>query len=271
MYRVLIAISLAWVSLLHAQDSVRVHLNESPRHQEWVKIKSGDRQVDAFLVFPEVSDPALAVVLIHENRGLTDWVRSVADRLAAAGYIAIAPDLLSGMGPEGGGTAAFASEDEARQAIYQLSPEQVTADLNGVADYVKKLPAASGEVAVGGFCWGGSRTFLFATQRADFKAAFVFYGQGPEGADALAPIACPVYGFYGGADRRVNATLPATTEAMKKAGKLYEPVIYEDAGHGFMRSGEAADASQANQKARAEGWSRWLTVLAQLAQADEAK
>ena len=132
------------------------------------------------------------------------------------------------------------------------------ADLDAVTDYVKKLPAASGKVAVGGFCWGGARTFSFATQRPDLSAAFVFYGTGPQ---EVSGIRAPVYGFYGENDARVNATIPASEEAMKAAGKKYEPVIYAGAGHGFMRSGEAPDANDANKKAREDAWKRWLAVL----------
>ncbi len=224
-------------------------------------MKYGDRTVHAFLVYPEVSGKAPAVVVIHENRGLTDWVRSVADQLAEAGYIAIAPDLLSGMGPGGGKTSDFPDEDAAREGIYSLTPDQVTADLNAVSDYVAKLPAANGKVAVAGFCWGGSQTFRFATNRADLAAAFVFYGTGPDSKEAIATIKCPVYGFYGGDDARVNATVPQSAALMKEAGKAYEPVTYEGAGHGFMRSGEEPNASDANRKARDEGWIRWKTLL----------
>ena len=245
-----------------AQDSLQVRLNQSPRHQEWVKIQSGTRQVQAFLVFPEVAERAQAVIIIHENRGLTDWVRGVADRLAEAGYIALAPDLLSGTGPRGGGTDSFASPDSARQGIYSLLPAQVTADLNALADYLIKLPAADGRVAVAGFCWGGARTFDFAAERPGLTAAYVFYGTAPDSAAVLAQISCPVYGFYGGADARIGATIPATAEGMKAAGKVYEPVTYEGAGHGFLRAGEQADASPADRQARAAAWSRWLGLLA---------
>lgn len=240
-------------------------LEDSPRHQEWVEVKHGERTVHAYLVYPEVSHKALAVVVIHENRGLTDWVRSVADQLAEAGYIAIAPDLLSGMAPGGGKTSAFESGDAAREGIGKLPPDQVTADLNAVADYVAKLPAANGKVAVAGFCWGGGQTFRFATNRANLAAAFVFYGTGPGEADAVGRIRAPVYGFYGGADTRVNATIPTSEELMKAAGKSYEPVIYDGAGHGFMRAGEAPDASEPNKKAREEGWARWKSLLAKIA------
>jgi len=235
-------------------------LEKSPRHQEWVAVKQGERVVHNFLVFPEVKDKVTAVVVIHENRGLTDWVRSVADQLAEAGYIAIAPDLLSGMAPSDGKTSDFPDGDAVREAISKLPQEQVTADLNAVADYVAKLSAANGKVAVAGFCWGGRQSFAFATNRANLTAAFVFYGTGADSSD-IARIKCPVYGFYGGNDARVNATLPKTTELMKQAKKSFEPIIYEGAGHGFMRAGEEPNADAVNKKAREEAWKRWKTLL----------
>lgn len=221
-------------------------------------MKHDNRVVHAFVVYPEAKQKAPAVVVIHENMGLTDWVRSVADQLAAAGYLAIAPDLLSGMAPNGGKTSDFPSMDAAREAIYKLPPDVVTADLNAVADYVRKLPAASGKVAVAGFCWGGSQSFRFATNRRDLAAAFVFYGTGPEDVGA---IQAPVYGFYGGNDARVDATVPKSAELMKQAEKQYEPVTYEGAGHGFMRAGEDPSGSEPNKKARQEAWQRWLELL----------
>jgi len=224
-------------------------------------VKHANRVVHAFLVFPETKARAAAVVVIHENQGLTDWVRSVADQLAAAGYLAIAPDLLSGTGPNGGKTSDFTSADAAREAIYKLPPDGVTADLVAVADHVRKLPAASGKIAVAGFCWGGAQSFRLAGNRPDLSAAFVFYGTGPE---SVGTVRAPVYGFYGGDDARVNATVPKSAELMKQAGKQYEPVTYEGAGHGFMRSGEAPDASEPNRKAREEGWRRWLALLSKI-------
>src|ERR1051325_8991187 len=147
------------------QDWAKARLEKSPRHQEWVDVKQGSRTVKAFIVYPEVKGKATAVVVIHEIFGLSDWVRGVADQLAEAGYIAIAPDLLSGMGPQGGGSSEFADRGAVTQAVQKLPPDQVTADLQAVGDYVAKLPAANGKVAVGGFCWGGSQTFRFATNR----------------------------------------------------------------------------------------------------------
>ena len=236
-------------------------LEKSPRHHEWVAVKQGDREVQTFVVYPEVSDKALAVVIIHENRGLTDWVRSVADRIAAAGYIAVAPDLLSGVGPDGGRTSAFPDSDAAKEALYKLPPDQITADLDAVAAYVTGFPAANGKIAVAGFCWGGSQTFSYATNRKALEAAFVFYGTGPQEAADYGKISAPVYGFYGGDDARVGKTVPVSADEMKKAGKAYEPVTYDGAGHAFMRLGEEENPKDANKKAMEESWKRWLGIL----------
>ena len=249
---------------LPAQDWAKARLEKSPRHMEWVKVKVGEREVNCFVAYPEVKDKATAVVVIHEIFGLTDWVRGVADQLAEAGYIAITPDLLSGAAPGGGGTAELGGGDAVRKAISGLKPEQITLDLNGVADYVAKLPACNGKVAVGGFCWGGTQTFRYATNNKNIKAGFVFYGSGPEKEEEIARINCPIYGFYGGNDNRVNATIPKSTELAKKAGKTYEPVTYDGAGHGFMRAGEAPDANAANKKARDEAWTRVKESLKKL-------
>ena len=227
-----------------------------------MKVKHGDREVNCFIAYPEVKDKATAVVVIHEIFGLSDWVRGVADQLAEAGYIAIAPDLLSGTAPGGGGTAELGGGDAVRKAISSLPPDQITADLDAVAEYVAKLPACNGKLAVGGFCWGGAQTFRYATNNKNVKSAFVFYGTAPESEDELARIQCPVYGFYAENDARVGATIPKTSELMKKAGKTYEPVTYKGAGHGFMRAGEdPGDKNPANKKARDDAWKRWKSLL----------
>ncbi len=241
-------------------DWAKAKLDKSPRHQEWVSIKYGDRTVQAFVVYPEVKEKAPVVLVIHEIFGLSNWARSMADDIAAAGYIAIAPDLLSGFGPGGGGSDKFADQDARVKAVSNLNADTVTADLDATADYAKKLPAANGKLAVIGFCWGGGKSFGFATHRHDLSAAFVFYGTGPDAA-AIQSITAPVYGFYAGNDSRIGATIPATTEAMKAAGKKYEPVTYDGAGHGFMRAGEAPDASAENKKAREEGMARLTALL----------
>jgi carboxymethylenebutenolidase len=238
--------------------------------------------------------------VIHEIFGMSDWVQSLTDQLAEAGYVAIAPDLLSGMGPNGGGTSDVATVGSTAigVAIRDLPPNQITADLNAVADYVSKLPAANGKIATAGFCWGGGQTFRYATDNSGLKAAFVFYGTPPLSGQppalpvdkvALARIAAPVYGFYAGNDGRINATVPATIEAMKELNKKYDPVTYEGAGHGFMRAGDAPEpvapvakgnaeadkvatdtyekaltSYKANRKARDEAWARWKALLAKI-------
>ena len=156
-----------------AQDPGKERLEKSPRHLEWVTVTHGDREVKCFLAYPEVAEKATAVVVIHEIFGLSDWVRGVTDQFAEAGYIAIAPDLLSGAAPQGGGTSELASGDAVRRAISSLPAEQITADLNAVVEHVARLPACNGKVAVAGYCWGGSQTFRFATNNSAIKAAFV--------------------------------------------------------------------------------------------------
>jgi carboxymethylenebutenolidase len=252
---------LVMLSVASAQDWAREDLEKSPRHQEWVELKNGDRTVDTFVVYPEVSTKAPVVLVIHEIFGMTEWVQDVADQLAAHGYIAMAPDFLSGMGPNGGASRSYFDHRQAQEATSKLPSSQVMSFLNVVADFAKTLPAANGKIAVVGFCWGGGQSFEFATQRPDLAAAFVFYGTPPSNPADVSKIKAPVYGFYAGNDARVTATVPQTTELMKQVGKTYEPVIYEGAGHGFMRAGQAPDASEANKKAHDEAWQRWLDLL----------
>lgn len=251
-------------AIVSAQPAVKARLEDSPRHLEWVKVKSGAREVACFIAYPEVKDKAPAVVVIHEIFGLTDWARSVTDQLAEHGYIAIAPDLLSGLAPGGGGTAEFGGRDAVTKAVSSLPPDQVTSDLGAVVSYVAGLPACNRRVSVAGFCWGGSQAFRYATTNANLQAAFVFYGTSPGQAAEIARIHCPVYGFYGGNDARVGATVPGTVQLMKAADKTFEPVTYDGAGHGFMRAGEESNASPANQRAMIEGWKRWLDLLARV-------
>ena len=242
-----------------AQDWARARLEKSPRHREWVTLKHGRRSVDTFVVYPQASDKRPVVLVIHEIYGLTDWAQEVADEIAAQGYIAVEPDLLSGMGPHGDRTTSF-TQEQAIEAVSHLDPEQITADLNAAADYSLRLPASNGKLFVVGFCWGGGQCFRYATNRRDLSAAFVFYGTPPP-AEAMKRITAPVYGFYGGNDERVSATVPETIKEMKAADKQYEPVIYKGAGHGFMRAGEAPDASDANSDARKQAWVRWKVLL----------
>ncbi|MFB6340438.1 dienelactone hydrolase family protein [Saccharicrinis sp. FJH62] len=253
---------LASFSLLtiQAQDFAVKELNASPRHQEWIKVKSGDRDVNCFVVYPETSKKATVVIAIHENRGLTDWVRSFADQLAGKGFIVIAPDLLSDFGPYLSRTSDFKSSDEARNAIYALTPDQVMNDLNAVQNYASQIPAGNGKTSVIGFCWGGTQSFRMATYNHDIKAALVFYGSAPD-KKGIKQIAAPIYGFYGGNDQRINAGIPETEKLMKEAGKSYDYVIYEGAGHAYMRQGDDPKGSAENKTARDKSWERLLKIL----------
>src|SRR5579859_7334042 len=188
----LVILSLALVgtaSVASAQDWAKEKLAKSPRHSEWVTVKHDGRSVETFVVYPESKDKRPVVLVIHEIFGMTDWVQELADEVAEAGYIAVAPDLLSGMGPNGGRSSDF-PQGKATEAVSHLNPDQVTGDLNAAADYGKKLPASNGKLYVAGFCWGGGQSFRFATNRADLAAAFVFYGPPPE-KDAMARIQAP--------------------------------------------------------------------------------
>jgi carboxymethylenebutenolidase len=224
-----------------------------------VTVKHDGRSVQTFVVYPESKEKRPVVVLIHEIFGMSDWVQDLADQVAAAGYIAVAPDLLSGMGPNGGRSTEF-SQAMVTEAVSHLSPDQVKAHMNAVSDYATMNPSSTGKLLVGGFCWGGGQTFRFATNRGDLAGAFVFYGPPPD-KDAMARIKASVYGFYAGNDARIGATLPDTITQMKAAGKTFEPVTYDGAGHGFMRAGEAPDANDANKKARSDAWERWKNLL----------
>jgi len=243
-----------------AQDWAKARLEQSPRHREWVTLKHDGRSLQAYVVYPEVKQKATVVVLIHEIFGLSDWAKEMADELAAAGYIVVAPDLLSGMGPNGGGSSEFTGQEATVKAVSGLDPATVTDDLDAAADYGKHLPSANGKLAVAGFCWGGGKTFLFATHRKDLSAAFVFYGPPPPD---VGGITAPVYGFYAGNDARISSTVPDTIAAMKAAGKTYDPVVYDGAGHGFMRAGEdpSPSTTPANKKAREEGFARLTKLL----------
>jgi carboxymethylenebutenolidase len=263
-YAIFLLVLLTLCSGLWAQDFALKQLEQSPRHQEWVKVKSGNRTIRAFVVYPQKAVATAAVVVIHENRGLTAWVRSFADQLAGAGYLVIAPDLLSDFDSLHSHTSTFENEDAARNAIYQLNPDNVAADLNAVQAFIAKDPACNGKTAVIGFCWGGAQSFRMATYNKEVKAAMVFYGGAPEDSLVYGQISTPVYGFYGGNDQRINAGIPKAAQRMKAAGKVYEAVTYPGAGHAYMRLGDDPAGAEENKAARAESWTRIKEILAKL-------
>jgi carboxymethylenebutenolidase len=241
------------------EETSKAALERSPRHGEWVDVKLADgTPLRTWVVYPERKDKAPAVIVIHEIFGLSDWIRAVADQLAEDGFIAVAPDLLSGKGPGGGGTDAIGGRDDVTKAVRGLAGDEVNARLNAVRDYAIKLPAANGKTATIGFCWGGGKSFAFAAAQPALNAAVVYYGTAPEAA-ALAGLKAPVLGLYGGDDARVNATIEPTAAEMKKLGKTYETQIYDSAGHGFLRAQGGRDG--ANLKATRQAWPRTIEFL----------
>jgi carboxymethylenebutenolidase len=245
-----------------AQEWAKERVAKSPRHLEWITVSHDKRDVKCLIGFPERKDKAPVVLVIHEIFGHTDWVQSVVDDLAAAGYIAIAPDLLSGMAPNGGGSAELGNT--VTKVINTIPTDQLLADLDAAAAYALKEPSCNGKLAVAGFCWGGGKTFLYATHNPNLAAALVFYGPAPK-PEEMAKIHAPVYGFYGGNDARITTAVPSVAEQMKAAGKTFEPVVYDGAGHGFMRAGEDPnDKNPANKKARDEAWARVKEILGKL-------
>jgi carboxymethylenebutenolidase len=243
-----------------SEGTAKAALDASPRHGEFVDLKlpSGGPAIRSWVVYPERPDTAGVVLVIHEVFGLSDWIRAVADQLAKEGFIAVAPDLVSGLGPGGGGTESVPTRDDVVKLVRALSPEQANARLEAVRAWAIALPAANGKVATIGFCWGGGVSFAYAAAQPALDGAVVYYGTSPE-APALAQIRAPVLGHYGGDDARVNATiLPADAE-MRRLGKAYEPHIYAGAGHGFLRQQEGRDG--ANRKATEESWPRTVAFL----------
>lgn len=254
------AASAAVSSLPAGEDDAKAALEKSPRHGEWadVKVPGSETRVRSYVVYPERKDKAPVVVVIHEVFGLSDWIRALADRLAADGFIAVAPDLLSGLGPGGGGTDSVASRDDVVKLVRALAPEEATRRLDAVRAYALALPAASGKSATLGFCWGGARSFAYAAARPALDAAVVYYGSSPEAAD-LATLEAPVLGLYGGDDARVNATIEPAAAELEKRGRTYEKEIYDGAGHGFLRAQSGRDG--ANRRASEQAWPRTLAFL----------
>jgi carboxymethylenebutenolidase len=245
-------------SLPAAEEGAKAALESSPRHGEYVDIKVDGTPVRTWVVYPERRDKAGVVIVIHEIFGLSDWIRGVADQLARDGFIAVAPDLISGHGPGGGGTDSAASRDDVVKLVRAVTPEEGTARLNAVRAYALKIPSANGKVATIGFCWGGGRSFSYAADQPALDAAVVYYGTSPEAAD-LARIKAPVLGNYGGDDARVNATIAPAEAEMKKLGLTYEPHVYDGAGHGFLRAQTGRDG--ANLKATQQAWPRTIAFL----------
>ena len=243
------------------EAGAKAALDASARHGEWaeVAVPGQATPMKLWVVYPEVKDKAPVVLVIQEIFGCSDWLRATTDQLAAEGFIAIAPDLLCGRGPNGGGTDSFPGRDAVVKAVRDLKPDATNAMLDAAFAYGKTLPAGNGKIATVGFCWGGGASFAYAVHNPDLAAAVVCYGTPPSDPAAFAKINAPIMGFYGGDDARVTATVPAAEKAMAAAKKIYTPFTFADAGHGFFRQQTGKDG--ANRKAVDEGWPKLVAFI----------
>jgi carboxymethylenebutenolidase len=234
------------------EETVAAALETTPRHGEWVDVP-GDSgtTIRSFIVFPERKDKAGVVVVLHEIYGLSPWIRGVADAFAREGFIAIAPDLISGMGPGGGGTDSVATRDELVKLIRGLTRAQAEARIGAVRTYAAALPASNGKVGTVGFCWGGTRSFEQAATRPAPQACVVFYGSSPDSTTVL-QVTAPVLGLYGADDARVNATIEPARAALEARKVSFEPHLFDGAGHGFLRQQSAREG--ANLRASEKAW-----------------
>jgi carboxymethylenebutenolidase len=226
-------------------------LASSPRKGEWVVVRSGQDSVRAWVVYPARRQNAPVVVAIHDNQGMSNWIRSVADQLAADGFIAIAPDLLSMLDvarrPDG--------ESDPTAVRAQISQvDQATRDrfIQAVGEWGTKQPGASQKYGIVGFCWGGSTVFNHAVAAPPTLGAVVVYYGGSPAPERLGPVRAPILGLYGSDDERVNSTVPPAEAALKAAGRTFEAHTFQGAGHGFTRSQEAREG--ANLEAVKKAW-----------------
>jgi carboxymethylenebutenolidase len=247
-------------------DAAMPQLKSSTRHSEWVDVKVGSgTPIKTFVVHPERKEKAPVVIVIHEIWGLTEWVKGVADQFAKEGFIAVAPDLLSGRGPNGGNADSFPGypqSGEAMKAIQAVTPDIRLAALNAVRAYALTIPSANGRVGAVGFCWGGETTFLFALNQPALDAAVPYYGPMPTDPAAYTKGGrTPILHLLAENDARVNKTLPTAEAELKKTGQPLTAVIYPGAGHGFLRAQQDPKSAGANMKATEQAWPRTLAFL----------
>ena len=251
-------------------------LAASPRKGEFVKIDVGGTPMNTWVVRPAGAGRGPVVLVIQEVFGLSDWIRGVADQLAAEGFIAVAPDLLSGKGPNSGDSSSFGGQQEMVKATLSLPAPEIIARLKAAREWAMKQPRANGKSATIGFCFGGNQSFAMAVAEPSLNAAVVYYGTAPtdvpaaggggRGAggggappafvpsDSLKAIKAPVLGLYGGLmqDARIGNTIAATEMKMKELGKMYEPHVFDGAAHGFLRAQSGNDG--ANMRASQQAW-----------------
>jgi carboxymethylenebutenolidase len=247
------AAALALLPQLESNHALAQTVSETdPRlRTEEVTYPGSKGAVKGYLARPGSDAKAPGVVVIHENRGLQPHIRDVARRAGLAGFVALAPDLMSAIG----GTPA--SEDEARTRFAQMEAPVALADALKSIDYLRGRPDATGRVGVVGFCWGGGMVGRIAASGGDVRAGVVFYGVAPP-LDGVPAIRAPLLLHYAGQDDRVNATVPPFEAALKAAGKVYTLHVYDGVQHAFHNdtAGARYDAAAANL-----AWSRTIEFL----------
>lgn len=237
---------------------VKAALETSPRHAEWVDIRMADgTSIKSWVVYPESKSKTGVVIVIHENRGLNDWARAVADQLAEDGFIAIAPDMLSAMGPGGGNTDSIQG-DQVSAVLGTLTNDEANRRIDAVRTYAIQIPAANGRVGIVGFCWGGGRVFQYAVHQPAINAAVVYYGPAPADPVLLDRVAAPMLGLFGEDDARVNTTVNAALQILNKDRKRLAAHMFPGAGHGFLRQ---QFGREANLKAAERAWPMTLGFL----------
>jgi carboxymethylenebutenolidase len=237
-----------------AAEQLATALKSSPRKSAWVDIKgSNGTPIKSFVVYPDRRDKAPVVIVVMEIFGLSDWIRGVTDQLAKEGFIAIAPDFLSGMGPNKGGSAELGSQGST-QAIGAVTLDDRMRIMNDVRAYAATMPSANGKLGAVGFCWGGGTTFAYALTQPALNAAVSYYGPMPTDPAAYANAKVPVLGLYGANDNRVNANIELAKTEMAKAKASYDPRIFEGAGHGFLRQQAGNANAPGNLKAAEQAW-----------------
>ena len=262
---------------LPADDmGVVARLASSPRKGEYVNIMYDGKPMRTWVVHPAGNGKAPVVVVIMEIFGLSDWIRGVADQLAAEGFIAVAPDIVVGHGKDGGDTSSLSTQQEITGAVVSIPPAERTAKLRAAREWALKDPRSNGKSASVGFCFGGSESFALAVAEPNLNAAVVYYGQAPTDAppaqrgapptpyqvsDRVANVKAPIIGFYGGLmqDPRVGNTVAPTEVKMKALGKTYDPHIFDGAAHGFLRAQTGNDG--ANMKATEQAWPMTIAWL----------
>jgi len=225
-------------------------------------LRNDEREFNCLVFPPPASSLATGVILVHEEWGLTDWVKSISEQIAAQGYMVIVPDLLSDHKTEKDSLPDFVNEDIIRTAILNSDPEQIMSDLDESFKYLKAHPSCNGKIAIIGFSWGGTQAFLYLANNPGLSAGYIFYCMPPINKKELSGIQSPVYGFYGEYDSRINSSIRITERKMHKLGEVFQPYIIDGGGHGFMRSGERSGATEDNIKARTAAWNKLMELLA---------